>query len=159
MGMSGQHVLVTGASSGIGKATAIALARRGARLVLSGRDPERLAETAALCLESCETCETIHANLSDAEGRAELCVGVQSVIGDLDILVHCAGVIKYGTVSETPPNAFESLLQVNTIAPLELTQHLLPGLRRRRGQIVFLNRRAPERGAEHRGPQGAAAQS
>ncbi|RXU21371.1 3-oxoacyl-ACP reductase, partial [Pseudomonas syringae] len=83
--LDGKTILVTGASSGIGRQIAVSCARRGARLVITGRDAERLQETYNLLNGQGHL--QVLADLTEAEGRERLVQGISS----LDGLVHCAG--------------------------------------------------------------------
>ncbi len=132
-GLSGARVLLTGASSGLGQATALALAGRGARLVLTGRDPERLRRTAALTGG-----EVLPADLADPGGARALVADV--LAGPLpDVVVHNAGSGLVASAGETTGTDVERLLRVNLAAPVEVTAGLLPPmLARGSGHLVFV---------------------
>jgi short-subunit dehydrogenase len=129
---SGAACLVTGASSGIGRATALALARAGARLALVGRDDARLAAVAS------ETHgESIVADLSAADAPARVFAEAIERLGRVDVLVNNAGVGLAGPLVESSPSRIDELVAVNLRAPLLLTQAVLPGmLERDAGAIV-----------------------
>lgn len=134
------HVaLVTGSTSGIGKATAVALARSGATLCLVGRNLDTLASVA----ESLPTHRTnIHCYQADLSLDADLenlCRQLRRDFDALDMLIHSAGVFVRGTIDDIPATDFDSLYRVNVRAPYVLTQALLPLLRVRHGYIVFMN--------------------
>ena len=132
MQLSGTTVLVTGASSGIGRAAAEELARRGARLLLTGRDPGRLAEAAART-----GAETLAADLADPSGLAELAAWAAARAPE--VIVHNAGLGLTGPADQVPEEALRRLFAVNVLAPISLTGALLPALRaRRRGHLVFV---------------------
>lgn len=132
--------LVTGASSGIGAAIAVRLAAEGVSgLVLTGRDAVRLEETAKRCRHSAEQVLLHVAELATPEGVASLASVARSAFNALDILIHSAGVFATGAVEAARPEEFERQWRVNTWAPYALTHALLPGLKSRRGQIVFIN--------------------
>lgn len=119
MKLEGAAALVTGASSGIGRATAAALAARGARVIALGRDRERLDGVGE---------RQIVWDLAEPGAVAEQ-------IGPVDVLVNNAGAGWAGPFAETPD--VEGLVAVNLVAPLLLTRALLPGmLERGRGHIV-----------------------
>jgi short-subunit dehydrogenase len=128
MRLEDSRVLITGASSGIGAATARAMAGTQARLVLAGRDRRRLDAVAA------ETGgEVLTADLeTDA---AELA----AVAGPVDVLVGNAGMGWAGPLTRMPDDTIERLIAVNLTAHIMLTRLLLPGMiARGRGHIVFV---------------------
>ena len=147
-GFSGQTAVVTGASSGVGRAIATAVAGEGATVMLVGRNPERLAAAAE---EAGEGAVVQRADLtSDREVRA-LADRVRSELGGVDILVHAAAVIEVGSVGEAALDDLDRLYQTNLRAPYRLTQELLGSLRERQGQVVFVNSSA----ARNSGPNAA----
>ena len=131
--------LVTGAGSGIGRAVALALAGRGAILWLVGRtldtleavatDARRLGAQAVCCPADLSRDEDVHA----------LVAAVRTGAPGLDILVHSAATIAMGPVEAAPVEELDRQYRVNLRAPYLLTQALLPLLRARRGQVVFIN--------------------
>ncbi|MEV5553708.1 SDR family NAD(P)-dependent oxidoreductase [Nonomuraea wenchangensis] len=128
MRLADAHVLITGASSGIGAATAHALAGTGARLTLAGRDRERLAAVAAATGGNMVVCDV-------ATEAGELATRA----GHVDVLVNNAGVGWAGSFVEMPAGSAERLLAVNLAAPIALTRLLLPGmLTAGRGHVVFV---------------------
>jgi short-subunit dehydrogenase len=120
---SGAVCLVTGASSGIGRATAEALARAGARLVLVGRDPERLEEAAAVTGGA-----PIVADLARREEVARVAREVEDRFGRVDILVNNAGIGLAGPFRDADVERIDELVAVNLLAPMLLTRALLPGM-------------------------------
>jgi short-subunit dehydrogenase len=128
MRLRDSRVLVTGASSGIGAATARAMAEAGAHLVLAGRDRRRLGEVAARTGG-----RTLVADL--ATGAAELA----TMAGPIDVLVCNAGVGWAGPVARMPLETIGRLIAVNLAAPITLTRLLLPGMiERGRGHVVLV---------------------
>jgi len=132
--ISGAVALVTGASSGIGRATALALAAAGANVVVHGRDRAAL-EGLAARLDG-------HALVADlaTPGEAEkLARAVLDRAGQVDILVNNAGVGWAGPFGEMADGDAERLLAVNLAAPIALTRALLPGmLERRSGYLAYV---------------------
>lgn len=122
--------LITGATGGIGRATADALAPHF-DLILAGRDGERLANMA----EDYPGARVLAAHLDAPESLADAVHGVER----LDVLIHNAGVVDLGAVGETPLSVWQRTLTVNLVAPAELTRALLPALRATRGQVLFVN--------------------
>jgi short-subunit dehydrogenase len=131
--------LVTGASGGIGSALALALAEEGAHLLLSGRDEERLAGVAERARALSPRVETAAADLEDEAALRALAAQAQAEFAGVDVLVHAIGLFKGGTVAALPVEDLDRQLRVNLRIPYLLTQLLLPSLRERQGQIVFVN--------------------
>lgn len=128
--------LVTGASSGIGRATAKLLARADAKVALVGRRQSMLEELATECgsLTSTYPCDmTDDAQLKDLASR------IRADFSRIDILVHSSGIIKLGTTETSPVTDFDSQYAANVRGPYILTQLLLPLLREASGQIVVVN--------------------
>ncbi len=122
--------LLTGAGSGIGAAVADTLHARGDRLLLVARSQERASELA----ERWEGATTLVADLSDTAAIARL-----ELPDSLDSVVHAAGAVDLGTVGELTTDQWLSQLEVNLLAPAELTRVTLPALRAARGTVVFVN--------------------
>lgn len=133
--------LVTGASSGIGRAIALELAAGGAQLWLTSRSAARL-QTLGADLRA----RMIIVDLSDPRQVEELRDELATKILALDVLVHSAGVIELGAMAQALPGDFDRQWQVNVRAPYVLTQALLPQLKACRGQVVFINSSAGRNG-------------
>ncbi len=133
----GKTIIVTGASEGIGAATARALAERGANLVLAARSRERLeALVEELASFPCERL-AVPTDVSVAEQRDRLVAETMSRFGRVDVLVNNAGVGLDSPVEESTPDEARYLFEVNFFAPLHLTQLVLPIMRRQGGgQII-----------------------
>lgn len=138
-GLAGQVGVITGATSGVGRAVALALAREGTQLALVGRSAEALRTVDAEVAKAAARVRTYCTDLTiDSEVR-DLARRVESDFDRLDLLVHCAGVIAVGPLEAAPVEQFDWQYQTNLRAPYLLTQLLLPRLRAGQGQIVFLN--------------------
>lgn len=125
------RTLVTGAGSGIGQAVADRLHARGEDLVLLARNEDRAADLA-------ERYAGADVRVADLAAPALLAASVADV-DRLDAVVHAAGVIELGNVADLRLQDLTGQLDVNLVAPTELTRALLPALRASRGQVLFLN--------------------
>jgi NADP-dependent 3-hydroxy acid dehydrogenase YdfG len=134
-----QIAVVTGASSGIGKAIALALATQGAALCLVGRKLAPLEAIAERARTMAPQVRCYQADLTLDEDIRELTARLQQDFGYIDMLIHSAGVISLGQLEVAPVEDFDWQYRTNVRAPYALTQALLPMLRSRRGQIVFIN--------------------
>lgn len=132
MEIAGSTALVTGASSGIGRAVAVALAETGAQVVGLGRDLPALHALA-------ET-DGVTVLRVDLESAGELQRFVEQSLSDLppvDTLVNCAGSGRFGPLAEHSAADLDRLIDVNVRAPISLTRAVLPGMRQRgRGRVV-----------------------
>lgn len=134
-----QIALVTGASSGIGKAIALALAAEGASLFLIGRKLETLSEVANAAVGLSVTAQSIRADLTQDVDIHALVGELHRSAGRVDVLVHCAGEIHHGDHAGAKVQNLDLQYRANVHAPYLLTQALLPLMRVGPGQIVFIN--------------------
>jgi short-subunit dehydrogenase len=129
----GTTALVTGASSGIGRAFAQQLAEEGLRLILVARRRALLDELAReLRLEYGTRCLVIAEDLTSPGAVQELCAQIEWEGWGVDLLVNNAGVGRYGHFEGSDPQADQNTLILNCSVPLELMQRLLPAMRERR---------------------------
>jgi len=128
---NGKTALVTGASRGIGRATALALAKGGAQVLVHYATGKAEAEAVAEEIRNAGgRAQTVVADLATAEGPYRLAQQVRAIVGDrLDILVANAGIAKSATIEDTTVEDFDRLFAVNVRAPFFLVQQLLPILR------------------------------
>ena len=152
--MTPPTALLTGASRGLGAALAQALSRRGWRLVVDGRTPDRLAATVA-ALPRPDRVTAVPGDVADPGHRAALAAAV----GDrLDLLVNNAselGPTPLPRLADLPPAALERVLAVNTVAPLGLVQAVLPALERAGGVVLDISSDAAVEAYEGWGGYGA----
>jgi NAD(P)-dependent dehydrogenase (short-subunit alcohol dehydrogenase family) len=134
--LEGQRALVTGATSGIGRAVALQLARDGAEVLVHGRDAARGAETVQEITAAGGKASFVAADLSDAADVQHL-VGD---VGDVDILINNAGIALFGPTAEFDVSAFDKMFASNVRAPFFLVGALAPGMvARGHGSIVSLS--------------------
>lgn len=127
------HV-ITGAGAGIGAAVAERLAARGDELVLVVRNEDRAAELSGRFPDA----RTLVADLAEPSRIADALLA-QGLPDRVDSVVHAAGVVELGAVGETRAEVWGHTLDVNLVAPAELTRLLLPALRAARGHVVLVN--------------------
>jgi uncharacterized protein len=132
MELRAKNVVVTGASSGIGRATAIELARRGANVVLAARRAERLEEVAAECRALGVRAVTV---VTDVTNAAD-CRRLIDTAGDVDVLVNNAGFAIFSSVAEADPNDVRAMIETNYLGAFHCTQAVLPQMLARRGGTI-----------------------
>ena len=139
MDWRGSTALVTGASSGIGAATARLLARQGVRVALVARREERLREVAMEVHQAGGEALVLAADLTEEAARVAVVERVRSAWGPVDILVNNAGFGWYGYADEMPWELAESMVALNVLAVVHLSFLVLPEMKgRRRGAIVTI---------------------
>lgn len=136
---SEMNALITGASSGIGRAIAIAIASVGGAVCLVGRNRERLHATARVARSAARSVSVIRADLSADSGLEAVALHVKRKFSAIDVLIHSAGMHAIGPVEQMSVVRLDELYRINLRAPYVLTQALLPYLKPRRGQVVFVN--------------------
>ena len=139
--LEGQVALVTGAGTGIGRASAIALAQEGAALALVGRRQSLLDETAVAIRDAGGSALILSADITDPEAARAVVAQTESEFGRLDVLVNNAGGgSRSRSVRTIETEDFEGVQRLNVTAPLVLTQAALPGmLDRGRGTIITIS--------------------
>lgn len=130
-------IWITGASSGIGRALAAEWSRRGAAIILSGRDERRLAETAAECAG--ETLVLPFETTDDA-ALARAAEQAHGWRGQIDVLVNNAGISQRSRALETDMAVYRRIVEVDLLAPIALTQAVIgPMAARGNGRLVFIS--------------------
>ena len=128
--LTGKRILVTGASSGIGRAVAVRSAQAGAAVAVAGRDPERTARTRSEIEAAGGTAIEVLGDLSVETQVQAVVDGAAAGLGGLDAVVNNAGtdVTDWGPVHEWETAAFDSLLAANLRAPFLVSKYALPHL-------------------------------
>jgi NAD(P)-dependent dehydrogenase (short-subunit alcohol dehydrogenase family) len=132
--LDGRVVVVTGASSGIGAAVAEAMSQAGARVVLTGRERDRLQEVANRPGEH----HVVVADLADDDAPARIVAETVAAFGALNVIVHSAGIFWPKPFAEAPLEDFDAQFRINVRAPYALTQAALPYLRPD-GSVIFIS--------------------
>lgn len=135
----GLRAVITGATGGVGSAVARELADEGVALAVCGRRNDALKELATELRQAGATVRTISADLQFDDELENVAASLRSDEGGLDLLVHAAGVYVRSRAADLGLTAFDELMRVNHRARFYLTRELLPRIRERRGQIVFVN--------------------
>jgi NAD(P)-dependent dehydrogenase (short-subunit alcohol dehydrogenase family) len=134
--VQGKIALVTGASSGIGRAAASVLAKHGARVALTGRQQEALKEHTARIIASGGNAAAFAADLRSDTDRRRVVADTAARFGGLDILVNAAGTIANGTIENTTLADWRAMFEINLEAVFDLMQAAVPYLEKNRGCIV-----------------------
>ncbi|MBD2121981.1 SDR family oxidoreductase [Trichocoleus sp. FACHB-262] len=132
-----RHALITGASSGIGKATALAFAEAGIHLALVSRSESKLAAVADEARQAGVTVKTYPLDLSQVDQVKERMSAIAADFGPLDILINNAGIAYTGSLMETPLNDWQQVLDLNLTSVFQCIQGILPSMRdRQQGTII-----------------------
>ncbi|MDQ3584247.1 MAG: glucose 1-dehydrogenase [Pyrinomonadaceae bacterium] len=134
--LAGKFALVTGASSGIGRATALLFAEAGAQVALVSRSREALAEVEEQIREAGGKAFVISADVTIEDDARRVMDEAVARFGALDVLVNSAGILASGSVETTTLTAWDEMLNVNLRAVFHLMQLAAPHLEERRGNIV-----------------------
>jgi 3-dehydrosphinganine reductase len=138
-----QHVIITGGSSGIGKATAKQFLQLGANVSLIARSPEKLATTKAELEPFVQAGQTILTLAADVSDRHQAQAAIEQAIAQLsapDVLVTSAGIAHPGYFQDLPREIFEQTMAINYFGTLYCIQAALPAMeQRQRGQIVLVS--------------------
>jgi NAD(P)-dependent dehydrogenase (short-subunit alcohol dehydrogenase family) len=154
--LSGTSALVTGGTSGIGRATAVALAGRGAHVALSGRDEERGNQVVREIAAAGGRAEFLAADLRDEAAARSLAGRATERLGQVDVLVNNAGIFPFGPTERTAEEDFDSVFALNVKTPYFLVAQLAPEMAKRgHGSIINVTTMVAEFGAAGMGLYGA----
>ncbi|MEZ5294183.1 MAG: glucose 1-dehydrogenase [Vicinamibacterales bacterium] len=128
-----QVVVVTGASSGIGRAAALAFSREGASVVLVARDGAALDAAAA---EASGPTLAVPADVTADDTPSRVVTAAVERFGGVDVLVNAAGIIGTASTDQTPDELFDRMFAINVRAPFRLMREAFPQLKARRGNVV-----------------------
>ena len=138
--------LITGSSSGIGKATAALLGKQGAKLVINGRNPEKLAAAETWLKSQGVEVRAIAADVSEVAAVTEMIEKAVHAYGRIDILINNAGMSSRGYFETLAPQVFDDMMRINFLGCLYPTKIALPYLQQSRGSVVFISSVAGIRG-------------
>lgn len=134
MNLKQKTVVITGASSGIGRAAALEFARRGAHLVIAARRAELLEEVARECSALGVPCQPVVADVT----RREDCRRLMETAGDVDVLVNNAGFAIFDAIESAKPDDLESMMQTNYFGTVWCTQAALPRMLQKGGGTIVI---------------------
>ena len=136
MSFTGKTVIITGATSGIGRAAAEAFGRDGASTVLVGRQDAELNQAAAAVREAGARAITCRADVTAADAPQRIVDAALQQFGQIDVLVNAAGVIASGTLEATTDEIWDTMMAVNLRAPFRLMRAAAPHLTAKKGSVV-----------------------
>ncbi|MGH3853536.1 MAG: SDR family NAD(P)-dependent oxidoreductase [Pseudonocardiaceae bacterium] len=146
--LSGTTALVTGGTSGIGRAAATALAGLGAHVVISGRDAGRGAQVVEAIRAAGGRADFVATELRDEASARSLAARVRELVGHIDVLVNNAGIFPFGPTADTSESDFDAVFSVNVKAPYFLVAELAPEMvKRGHGAIINVSTMVAEYGA------------
>ncbi len=128
--------IVTGASSGIGRATALTLGRAGAAVLAVGRAEAALDAVVGSLSSEGAAAEALVADVTDGEAPGQIVRRALARFGGIDVLVNAAGIIGSGTIDNTTDEMWDEMFDINVRAPFRLMREAAPHLVERRGAIV-----------------------
>lgn len=131
-----KSAIVTGATSGIGRATALRLGREGWRVTAVGRDVPALAEVSREVEAAGGRCTTFVGDLTEPEVSVAIVEATLAAFGELHLLVNAAGIIRSGSVETTVVEEGDYMMAINVRVPLMLMQAAIPSLAATRGSVV-----------------------
>jgi NAD(P)-dependent dehydrogenase (short-subunit alcohol dehydrogenase family) len=136
MSFSGKTVVVTGATSGIGRAAAEAFGRDSASVVLVGRNEQALGEVAGAIGTSGGQAVTCRVDVTSDAAPTAIVSAALAAFGHIDVLVNAAGVIASGTLDATTDEVWDAMMAINLRAPFRLMRAAAPHLKDRKGAVV-----------------------
>jgi NAD(P)-dependent dehydrogenase (short-subunit alcohol dehydrogenase family) len=146
---SQQRVLITGGTSGMGEASALAFVEAGARVVISGRNQERARDIMNRCKDLAGSIVFVAGNIGKRKKCDMIVTEAVGILGGLDIVVNSAGVIYHATAEETSDEQWLQTMNVNVNGMFYICRAALPHLRASRGTIINIASDAALTGSYH----------
>jgi NADP-dependent 3-hydroxy acid dehydrogenase YdfG len=136
--LRGKNILLTGGGSGMGKATALALAKNGANVAIAGRNKENLTSTVSLA-QPTEKISAKEADVTDRNSINDLFQWFDTEFGTLDYLVHAAGInVAMRSMEELSPEDWDRLIQINLTGSYNVLRLALKRMRPQKKGLIFL---------------------
>ena len=136
MSFDGKSIIVTGATSGIGRATAEAFGKDGGSVVVVGRDETELTEVAAAVRDGGGQAVACRADVTAGDAPDRIVAAALAAFGHVDVVVNAAGVIASGALEATTDEVWDTMMAVNLRAPFRLMRAAAPHLTARKGSVV-----------------------
>ncbi len=147
MNMKDKVVIVTGGSSGIGEACAESFAKAGAKVVITGRSDEKLAEAKkTLIQKGCDTILTISGDVSSEEDCNNTIIKVLDTYGKIDVLINNAGISMRSLFDDIEIDVFKQVMNVNFYGALYMTKSCLSHIKKTKGSIIGISSIAGKKG-------------
>ncbi len=144
-----KRVLVTGGTSGMGEAIAIAFVEAGARVVITGRNKDRATDIMKRCKDAAGRIAFVAGDISDPKACDLIVTEAVGILGGLDIVVNSAGVIYHATVEETTDEQWLQTMNVNVNGMFYICRAAIPELRSSKGTIINIASDAALSGSHH----------
>lgn len=141
-------VIITGSNLGIGKSTAIELAKLGAKVVLNGRSVDRLESTRKALVDKGADVISIPADVTNYEDCKRLMEQTIEKYGQVDVLINNAGISMRGNFDEVEPEVYKQVMDVNFHGAVNATKAALPYLLKSKGRIMYISSVAGIRGLQ-----------
>jgi NAD(P)-dependent dehydrogenase (short-subunit alcohol dehydrogenase family) len=135
--LAGKVVVITGASSGIGRAAALEFARRGAHLVLAARGVAALEEVAAVCRRARVQVLAVETDVTDEEAVLQLALKALDVTGRVDVWVNNAGVTVFAPLEDSPFEPHKRVIETNVYGAMFGARAILPVFKRQHGGVLI----------------------
>lgn len=139
LGAPGLRVLITGSNRGIGRETARCLLRQGCRVVINGRDRERLAKVESELSAEGYTVGGVAGDISNPADSQRIVEEAVGFLGGLDVLINNAAVAMRGRFEELSPEVVDRVVRTNISGSVMTTVNAMPHLRRRGGSVIFVS--------------------
>jgi 3-oxoacyl-[acyl-carrier protein] reductase len=146
LGLAGRTCIVTGASRGIGRATARQLCTEGASVLLVARSEEELENAAGQCAREGGRAEALACDVTDPDAGERMARAAAERLGPVDVLVNNAGTARWRDLDDVPDADWQAAWDVNVMASLRATRAVVPGMRERGwGRVVNVSSTAAKR--------------
>ena len=146
---SGKRVLITGGTSGMGEASAVAFVEAGARVVISGRNQDRARDVMKRCKKSQGSIAFVAGDITERSKCELIVTEAIGILGGLDIVVNSAGIIYHATAEETTDAQWLETMNVNVNGMFYICRAVIPELRASKGTIINIASDAAISGSYH----------